>query len=62
MAGRPASGDRVKESVTMTAQTGSAARITVQSLFRRYEFLAGMTGPPGPPVGNSSGSITCRWW
>jgi preprotein translocase subunit SecA len=38
----------VKESVKMTAQTGSAARITVQSLFRRYEHLAGMTGTARP--------------
>lgn len=38
----------VKESVKLSAQTGSAARITVQSLFRRYEFLAGMTGTARP--------------
>ncbi len=34
----------VKEGLKISAQTGSAARITVQSLFRRYEHLGGMTG------------------
>jgi preprotein translocase subunit SecA len=34
----------IKEGLPISAQTGSAARITVQSLFRRYEHLAGMTG------------------
>ncbi len=38
----------VKEGVKLSAQTGSAARITVQSLFRRYEHLAGMTGTARP--------------
>lgn len=38
----------VKEGVKLTPQTGSAARITIQSLFRRYEFLAGMTGTARP--------------
>ncbi|REJ88910.1 MAG: translocase [Planctomycetota bacterium] len=33
-----------KEGVPITAETGSAARITIQSLFRTYEHLAGMTG------------------
>ena len=33
-----------KESVPITAETGMAARITVQSFFRQYEHLAGMTG------------------
>ena len=33
-----------KESVPITAETGEAARITVQTFFRRYENLAGMTG------------------
>ncbi|HEY0983369.1 preprotein translocase subunit SecA [Schlesneria sp.] len=33
-----------KERVPITAETGEAARITVQTFFRRYENLAGMTG------------------
>lgn len=33
-----------KEGVEVTVETGHAARITVQDLFRRYKFLAGMTG------------------
>ncbi|MBW3542459.1 MAG: translocase [Planctomycetes bacterium] len=33
-----------KELVPITAATGQAARITVQSYFRNYTFLAGMTG------------------
>ena len=33
-----------KEGLPITAETGSAARITIQTLFRRYEHLAGMTG------------------
>ena len=33
-----------KELVPITAETGEAARITVQTFFRRYENIAGMTG------------------
>jgi preprotein translocase subunit SecA len=33
-----------KENVPITAETGEAARITVQTFFRRYENIAGMTG------------------
>jgi preprotein translocase subunit SecA len=33
-----------KEGVEVTVDTGQAARITVQDLFLRYEYLAGMTG------------------
>lgn len=33
-----------KELVPITAATGQAARVTVQSFFRRYSHLAGMTG------------------
>lgn len=33
-----------KESVPITEETGEAARITVQTFFRRYENIAGMTG------------------
>lgn len=33
-----------KEGVEVTVETGHAARVTVQDLFRRYKFLAGMTG------------------
>jgi preprotein translocase subunit SecA len=33
-----------KSGVEVTADTGEAARITVQTFFRRYQFLAGMTG------------------
>ena len=33
-----------KETVPITDETGEAARITVQTFFRRYEHLAGMTG------------------
>ncbi len=33
-----------KEDVPITDETGEAARITVQTFFRRYEHLAGMTG------------------
>jgi len=33
-----------KENIEVTVPTGQAARITVQDLFLRYRFLAGMTG------------------
>lgn len=33
-----------KEQVPITEETGEAARVTVQTFFRRYENLAGMTG------------------
>ena len=33
-----------KERVPITEETGEAARVTVQTFFRRYENLAGMTG------------------
>ncbi len=33
-----------KESAPVTEETGEAARITVQTFFRRYENIAGMTG------------------
>lgn len=33
-----------KENVPITEETGEAARITVQTFFRRYENIAGMTG------------------
>lgn len=33
-----------KEMVPITASTGQAARITVQSYFREYKYLSGMTG------------------
>ena len=33
-----------KEGVKVTVESGHAARITVQELFKRYEHLAGMTG------------------
>ena len=33
-----------KEDVEVTVETGHAARVTVQDLFRRYKHLAGMTG------------------
>ena len=33
-----------REKVEVTMDTGQAARITVQDLFMRFEFLAGMTG------------------
>lgn len=33
-----------KSDVEVTVETGHAARITVQDLFRRYKFLSGMTG------------------
>lgn len=33
-----------KAGVEVTADTGEAARITVQTFFRRYKFLAGMSG------------------
>ncbi|MFO0870609.1 MAG: preprotein translocase subunit SecA [Pirellulales bacterium] len=36
-----------KEGVEVTVPTGQAARITVQDLFLRYKFLAGMTGTSG---------------
>lgn len=37
-----------KAGVTITAATGSAAQITMQSLFRQYTYLAGMTGTGVP--------------
>ena len=33
-----------RENVPVTCPTGSAAQITIQSFYRRYEHLAGMTG------------------
>ena len=33
-----------KENVEVSVETGHAARVTVQDLFRRYKFLGGMTG------------------
>src|SRR5947207_1269992 len=33
-----------KERITVTVPTGQAARITIQDLFLRYKYLAGMTG------------------
>ena len=33
-----------KEKIEVTVPTGQAARITVQDLFLRYKYLAGMTG------------------
>lgn len=33
-----------KEGVKVTVESGHAARITVQDLFKRYRYLAGMTG------------------
>ena len=33
-----------KEKIEITVDTGQAARITIQDLFLRYQFLAGMTG------------------
>ncbi len=33
-----------KETIEITVDTGQAARITIQDLFLRYQFLAGMTG------------------
>lgn len=33
-----------KERVPLTASTGQAARVTIQSFFRLYRYLAGMTG------------------
>ncbi|TWT59780.1 preprotein translocase subunit SecA [Rubinisphaera italica] len=37
-----------KENLEVTSETGSAARITIQSYFRRYNHLAGMTGTATP--------------
>jgi preprotein translocase subunit SecA len=52
--GRPAEGRKLrrglhqaieaKEGVPITGETNAAAQVTVQSLVRRYEHLAGMTG------------------
>ncbi len=44
MARRHSSGDRSQEEVEVTVPTGQAARITIQDLFLRYRYLAGMTG------------------
>jgi preprotein translocase subunit SecA len=40
-----------KEGVPVTPATTSAARITIQSLFRRYQHLAGMTGTAAQVAG-----------
>lgn len=40
-----------KEQVTITATSGEAARVTIQSYFRRYTHLAGMTGTAVPAAG-----------
>ena len=40
-----------KELIPITAATGEAARITVQSYFRQYSHLAGMTGTALPARG-----------
>ncbi len=42
-----------KEGVKVTVESGHAARITIQDLFRRYRHLAGMTGT----VANSAGEL-----
>ena len=40
-----------KEGVEVSVETGHAARVTVQDLFRRYELLAGMTGTAASSAG-----------
>jgi preprotein translocase subunit SecA len=40
-----------KQGVEVTVETGHAARITVQDLFRRYRFLSGMTGTASSSAG-----------
>ena len=40
-----------KEEIEVTVPTGQAARITVQDLFLRYKFLAGMTGTAATSAG-----------
>ncbi len=40
-----------KEGIEVTVETGHAARITVQDLFRRYTHLAGMTGTASSSAG-----------
>jgi preprotein translocase subunit SecA len=40
-----------KEDIEVTVPTGQAARITVQDLFLRYKFLAGMTGTAATSAG-----------
>ena len=40
-----------KEGVPVTSATTTAARVTIQTLFRRYEHLAGMTGTGTPVAG-----------
>jgi preprotein translocase subunit SecA len=40
-----------KEGVEISVETGHAARVTVQDLFRRYELLGGMTGTAASSAG-----------
>lgn len=40
-----------KEGVEVTVPTGQAARITIQDLFLRYKYLAGMTGTAATSAG-----------
>ena len=45
-----------KAGVDVTADTGEAARITVQTFFRRYQFLAGMSGTAVTAAGEFRGT------
>src|SRR5205085_8887649 len=40
-----------KEKIEVTVPTGQAARITIQDLFLRYKYLAGMTGTASSAAG-----------
>jgi preprotein translocase subunit SecA len=40
-----------KEKVPITDETGEAARITIQTFFRKYQHLAGMSGTAMPTAG-----------
>ncbi|HEY6564652.1 MAG TPA: preprotein translocase subunit SecA, partial [Pirellulaceae bacterium] len=40
-----------KEGIEVTVETGHAARVTVQDLFRRYRYISGMTGTASTSAG-----------
>ena len=49
-----------KEQVPVTAATGQAARVTVQSFFRLYEHLCGMTGTASAGAGRTAENVSAE--
>ena len=51
-----------KEGVKVTVESGHAARITVQDLFKRYQHIAGMTGTAASSARELKKSIVPPWF